>query len=425
MKCNVTTGFTSYMFQFHDFANLRTTKNRFVTSPKFTCFGHQWELRVFPGGDNLSAEGKVSAYLAHLSKGTITATVVIKVIDMFGRKTEKATELTKKVFDDINGWGNPNFISHSKILDRNFLDFDGSLTIDVWIGEVEESTTEFVPKNTFANIVEEMFNDEDTADICFEVNDSEGREDNDRNKKVKTTTPFYAHSLILQKRAPILAAICGSNDSGGVVTASVDDIKPHIFNHLLSYVYGGVTPEEELKTHAKDIIDAADKYSIVNLKLAAEAAYVKSTDISLDNAMDNLLYADSRNCALLKEAVMDFLADNHHQAALHISFADFPGHIVKDLLIAFSRNGEKGSNETTDEDDELATLRVGELRRKLHKMGKDVDGSREAMIESIKTHSKKSLVKLARAGVYDAELSDSESESEEESESSESESEEE
>lgn len=104
----------------------------------------------------------------------------------------------------------------------------------------------------------------------------------------------------------------------------------------------------------QDIIDAADKYSIVNLKLEAEAAYVKSTDISLNNAVDNLLYADSRNCALLKEAVMNFLADNHYEAAEKISFDDVPGHVVKHL-IAFGRNSKKDANGTNV--DELTALR--------------------------------------------------------------------
>ena len=116
--------------------------------------------------------------------------------------------------------------------------------------------------------------------------------------------------------------------------------------------------------------------------MEAEAAYVQSADISLYNAMDNLLYADSRNCAPLKEAVVNFLAENHCEAAANISFVDFPGHVVKDLLIAFSRNRKKDGNGTNV--DKLTTLCVSALRRKLDEKGVEVDGSREAMIESIK-----------------------------------------
>jgi hypothetical protein len=112
---------------------------------------------------------------------------------------------------------------------------------------------------------------------------------------------------------------------------------------------------------------------------------VESTKITLDNAIDNLLYADTKNCALLKESVMNFLAENSTEAAEKISFADVPGHVVKDLLVVFSRNSKKDTNGTSG--DELTTLCVSALRRKLHKMGLDVDGSREAMIASIKSNS--------------------------------------
>jgi hypothetical protein len=36
---------------------------------------------------------------------------------------------------------------------------------------------------------------------------------------------------------------------------------------------------------------------------------------------------------------------------------------------------------------DLNTMRVSELRRKLHEKGLDVDGSREAMIEALKSAS--------------------------------------
>ena len=133
-------------------------------------------------------------------------------------------------------------------------------------------------------------------------------------------------------------------------------------------------------------LDAANKYSIINLKLEAEAAYVKSTVITMDNVMDNLLYADAKNCALLNEAAMNFLAANHYEAAENISFNFVPGHSMKDLILAFGRSSNS-KNDAKDDVDELTTLSVSDLRRKLDEMGLDVDGSREAMIESIKENA--------------------------------------
>ena len=60
---------------------------------------------------------------------------------------------------------------------------------------------------------------------------------------------------------------------------------------MLCYVYGGSVSEDVLKRDAKEIIETADKYSIVNLKLEAEAAYVESNGITVENAIDNLLFS--------------------------------------------------------------------------------------------------------------------------------------
>eukprot|EP00577_Skeletonema_sp_RCC1716_P027570 CAMPEP_0113411738 /NCGR_PEP_ID=MMETSP0013_2-20120614/22439_1 /TAXON_ID=2843 ORGANISM="Skeletonema costatum, Strain 1716" /NCGR_SAMPLE_ID=MMETSP0013_2 /ASSEMBLY_ACC=CAM_ASM_000158 /LENGTH=72 /DNA_ID=CAMNT_0000298139 /DNA_START=90 /DNA_END=308 /DNA_ORIENTATION=+ /assembly_acc=CAM_ASM_000158 len=61
---------------------------------------------------------------------------------------------------------------------------------------------------------------------------------------------------------------------------------------------------------------------------------------------------------------MNFLADNHNEAAEKISFDDVPGHVVKGLLIVFRRNSKKDANGTNV--DELTSLKSA-LRRKLDK----------------------------------------------------------
>ena len=77
---------------------------------------------------------------------------------------------------------------------------------------------------------------------------------------------------------------------------------------------------------------------------------------------------------------MNFLAENHREAAANISFTDCPGHLMKDLLVAFGRNNKNDGNVASVDE-----LSVSALRRKLNSMGlKDIDGSREVMIDSIK-----------------------------------------
>ena len=234
-------------------------------------------------------------------------------------------------------------------------------------------------------MIQEKFLDEETADVCFEVSSSEIEDD--RSKRSRSSTSFHAHSQILNICAPMLASLFESNEDRLMATASITDVSPDIFRHILFYVYGGSVPEADLKARAKSIIDATDRYSIVNLKLEAEAAYVKSTKITMDNAMDNLLYADSINLALLKEVVVDFLVENHDEAIESLSFDDFPVNLMKDLLVAVVRKVKDGKHSSKDN---YTTMRVSELRMQLTKERLDVDGSREAMIEALKNFAEAS-----------------------------------
>jgi len=111
--------------------------------------------------------------------------------------------------------------------------------------------------------------------------------------------------------------------------------------------------------------------------------YVKSTSIDVDNMMDNLLYADSKNCTLIKEAVVDFVVENGNSILGKISFNNVPGSVVTDILTAVTRKNKIAANvESTG--DQFTTMRVSELRKKLDEKGLGVDGSREAMIATLK-----------------------------------------
>eukprot|EP00984_Skeletonema_dohrnii_P015611 scaffold6776_cov99-Skeletonema_dohrnii-CCMP3373.AAC.8 len=380
-------GWKSFKFKVLSFEYLHTTKGYRLETPEFHCRGDEWILKIYPGGNHYATNGYLSVYLDYHANGAISEQksslkFEIKILDKFGA-TKKAMQATipQRRFQtpttDISR-GFSDFILLSDILDesQNFIDEAlGSLTIVVSIKD--PPTAAFVPKNPFQDMMQNKFLDEESSDVCFEVSMAEANEDN--TNRARSLIPFHAHRLILEICAPMLAELFGEGESA-VVT--VNDIKPDVFHQLLWYVYGGTVPVAPLKECAKDIIDAADKYSIVNLKLEAEAAYVESTTITADNAMDNLLYADAKNLAVLKEAVMDFLAAHGGEVIGNVSFAQFPPQLVSDLLVATTRRNDGDSGR----DDDFTTMRVSELRRKLHEkgLGMNVDGSREAMIEALR-----------------------------------------
>jgi hypothetical protein len=155
-------------------------------------------------------------------------------------------------------------------------------------------------------------------------------------------------------------------------------------------MYGMTISIDNMKSHAKEIIDAADQFGVVNLKLEAEASLVNDTTFTIENVMELLLYAESKNLALLKEAAMDYIVENKDEVQEKLSFADtVPGNLMRDLLAAVSR-GERavaGGIDVVGGDSHYNALRISELRKRAHEKGLNVDGSREMLIAALRTES--------------------------------------
>jgi hypothetical protein len=54
---------------------------------------------------------------------------------------------------------------------------------------------------------------------------------------------------------------------------------------------------------------------------------MEGTTFTIENEMEHLLYAESKNCALLKEAAMDFIIENKTKVIEKLSFAYAPGEL--------------------------------------------------------------------------------------------------
>jgi len=382
--------------RFHRFAEGGDERFR---SPKFVCLGHYWNLTLWPCGyrgahwqvdDGMprADEGMTSIFLGHQG----------------GRRTDNGIEFGFSVKDsDVNEVANVvpksgihypytrgtfNFAPRQSLLTALV---NGTLVVEVRMRKSEPTVlpllSPFIPKNPINKNILKLFGDDDSADVVFEVGFVEDG----------STTSFHSHQLILRDGAITLAELCKqSSNSGGdndcaTLIIPITDVKPQVFEHMLYYTYGGKISDEELKENAKEIINACDKYGVVGLKLEAEASYVKTTPIGIDNMMDNLLYADSKNCALLKEAVIDFVVENGNNILGKVSFDNVPGGIVTDILTAITREKNKGANMDSIYEYQFNTMRVSELRTKLDEKGLDVDGSREAMIATLQESFQKKV----------------------------------
>ena len=379
---------TTALVRFHGFANLSTIRGESVISPQFSCLGHQWKLCLYPGGivSHSAGEGYAAVVLCNMTDASITTQLGYSIKDVDGKevvhKKPLTTEFAACGSEDNNARCKINFAKRTKLM-KSLV--NRALVIEVrmkTLTSTSKSISQFIPTNPFNKNVSELFMDEETADVVFEVG---GEQQRGKRKRAKTSsTNFHAHRLILQKCAPTLYEMCKSDENGGITTIAITGVTPKIFKHMLYYTYGGKLSDEELKVNAKDIINACDKYGVVHLKLEAEVYYIKSTEITLDNMIDNLLYADSKNLALLKEAVMDYIVANKDDIIGKVSFSDVPGDMMTDLLTAVSRGEQNESNNGDKVNYNI--MRVGVLRKMLDEKGLNVDGSRESMIALLKEH---------------------------------------
>ena len=392
---------TLFSITFDNFENLPSEKEQGVFSSEFSCFGSRWQVMIYPGGESRSSDGMISLYLERRSKGKKMAIKYSGTVVYAHDGEDQIIRRASDVFDDnSDGWGWKNFGLRKEIIcgAKGCL-VKGALTILVGM-----QLHQFIPKNPASSIMLNLFDDENTADIVFEIsgqqqNQSESECD---RKRAKTSTAklYHAHRLILQHHSSELSAICAISDESTPII--INDVKPEVFRHLLYYVYGGEITAEEFVGHERELINAADKYGVTNLKLEAEVWYVNNTDITIDNVIDNLLYGHAMNCALLKESVMDFIVENKEKVQ-RVSFQDVPGDVCKDLLAAMSRHSDEEKDSSSDDDDDddddgddedetdaentYMKMRIRDLRQKLHDKGLDIDGSREALIAKLKEHS--------------------------------------
>mmetsp|Transcript_10964 Transcript_10964/g.20062 ORF Transcript_10964/g.20062 Transcript_10964/m.20062 type:complete len:395 (-) Transcript_10964:147-1331(-) len=362
---------------FHGFADLPSES---VESPEFICVGHKWRLSLIPGGQDFSDPGMVNIYIKLSSDEDIDLMYVFTVKDSDGK--EVAHYMDKDVYELDDDSFPPSFAKRSKIMD---VLAEGTLIVEVRmkLDDVTSTPVLFIPENPLCKNILQKFMDEDSADVLFLVG-SENEGGRGARKKAKTTlASFHAHHLILQDGAPTLAELCKSAKQLSPVR--ITDVKPDVFRHMLYYIYGGKVTDEELKANALHIMDAADQYGVVNLKLEAEACYARSITLTVDNMLDILLYADAKNCAFLKEIVVDFMVENGKDILGKVSFENVPSSMMTDILTAVTRG--KDTNGDHSDVSDYNTMRVGTLRKKLHEKGLDIDGSREAMIALLKENS--------------------------------------
>ena len=377
---------TTTKIHFHGFLDLSTERGVGFASPEFMALGNTWLAMLYPGGHNKSRPGWIAVFLKNQSNMSIKVKLGFRIINRKGKQVANKHKSTYSTLDPngspgcLQGWR--DIVERSAIIDSLV---DGTLVIEVNLRFPESSKSnvvQFIPENPFCNNTLQMFNDEESSDIVFEVVGRQSKSNAEKLAKIAPVT-FHAHCLILKAGSAVLAALCQSREDP-TTPIEITDVSPEIFGHLLYYIYGGKISDADMKAHSKEIVNAANRFGLTTLK----ACLVYYVTFKLDNVMELLIYADSMSCALLKEAAMDYVLENKAQVLEKISFDDAPGNLMRDLLAAVVRGERKeGEADGDNSKHQFTTMGISELRKEAHDKGLDVDGSREMLLAALKAYA--------------------------------------
>lgn len=262
------------------------------------------------------------------------------------------------------------FAKRSKVV-SNLI--EGSLHVDVMLRHMHTPKNMGQCCNPSAQNILSLLDSGDNSDVSFKVDD----------------TIIPAHKLILQTNAPMLAGFLKDHEEG--VPIEIEAVSPDVFRRVLRYIYGGIAldPRRRMTKRERgrlgmEIIGAADRFCLVELKVAIEYLLVASCTIYTDNVADILLFADAKTCPLLKEHAISFFVARAKDV-LNSKWSDKlkeSPRLLQELILAATHSQSYASNAVSD-------MSVSELREELRKRRLDVDGSKEILVSRLEGAKKR------------------------------------
>ncbi len=289
---------------------LVSTPNVVTESPVVTSAGHEWRLRLYPGGGHVKCDDDESkAKEAHValflgcvetSKAQVHSKVVFRIVNQLpgeddtlksfkhsfrGDRYQGFTHLTpqKKMVDERLGF---------KVNDRVIIEVE----IEVF-GRLSSSLDVLrEPKSTLqTDLKAYLESGGDDKDVVLVV----GGDENMRE--------FTAHALILKARSPFFRAMLDAPmREAAEGRVRLPDVDPAVFEAVLSWMYEDRVPTAHMASMSEQIMAAADKYACAPLKQQCELELRRG--LAVGNAAARLLLAEQFALAQLKDACLVFIA---------------------------------------------------------------------------------------------------------------------
>ncbi|EJK78020.1 hypothetical protein THAOC_00105 [Thalassiosira oceanica] len=360
---------------FHRFHTYPSAQGEYVHSDQFTCFGHEWRVRIYRGGYDGAAAGHddVSLYLENMSRhrrGTVVD-FLIYIVSPAGQliSTEHGIEKNAS-FKNGRLRGFADFINFRDVDDYLI---DGSMVLEIHMRTLHDNNPVLPAfRLNLSSALGESGGDVEV--VVANQNDTR-----DYTKRQKHETSFNVHSLILKQACPLLASMVDSSNlvtSGRrVVRLPEDKIKPEALERVLRYFYGDKLSKHDFTVHGLPIIGAAHYFGAVELKLFAESVFVQEVPITVDRLEYLAEFAETNECGILMEAVSTFFVKNASAIARATDEIALPRTAYRHLASAIAMVGGISHR--------IETWPIVRIQERLNDYGICVDGSRETLLRKL------------------------------------------
>jgi hypothetical protein len=188
----------------------------------------------------------------------------------------------------------------TKLNDNGSVLLDGTLVIDVVIQALSKpavsEVTHTLVSNPFQRNMINLMHSGKNADVTFEFGHFR-------------QCALRAHKLILEANAPALARLFECDDIGTTTSSKVHvrDTSVEAFRFILQYIYGGSPPSQsDVRKYGREIIEVANRYDLLGLKLEIERALIETRVIDVSNCIDFISFAHDNSCLELKKYAISY-----------------------------------------------------------------------------------------------------------------------
>jgi len=262
-----------------------------------------WKFRLCANGDIEDNKGNVSFYCYSLNETATLAEISITLKD--GQLRGNAS-FTHSFTEQDNNWGFHELIPHTDInTNKNNYLKNGNLELVIKMTVYGDETTtiktddcqnldsiKMIEKGDLCAAFKECWIDEEFSDVKIKCSE----------------TIFNCHRIILSKRSNYFSAMFKGNFKERLSEVIVmENMDAETFKAVLKYIYEGEL--ESLETNAMELLEAAERFELFNLKKICED-FLIGNYMKLENVIDTLLVANLYKAQKLKQAAMDMIVAN-------------------------------------------------------------------------------------------------------------------